>query len=316
MEVFLLTSLKCSNPLGSNLPCVDKIEEKTAITVGNFDGFHKGHIYLVERLINEAKRRNLKTLLLTFFPHPLKVLAPGINFCELSDIYEKIIIAQNLKVDYFVFIKFTRRFSLISARDFLEEIIFNKLNCRYLLVGHDWRFGYGREGEIELAREIGVKKGFEVGYVEPYKENGSIVSSTLIRRLLKEGRIKDAEYFLGRTYWIERKVIKGKGRGTQIGFPTANIKNTKNLCLKKGVYAVRINEKYIGVANYGSRPTFEDKDENLLEVHIPGFKGNFLGKRIKIEFLDFVREERKFKSVNELKSQIEKDINIVVSMYK
>ncbi len=316
MEVYLFTSLRCSNLLGSHLPCVDTIPEETAVTVGNFDGFHKGHIHLVKKLSEEAKVRGLKTLLLTFFPHPLKILAPGLHFCEISDIYEKILIAGDLNIDYFVFIKFTKKFSLITAKDFLEEIIYKKLGCRFLLVGYDWRFGYGREGEIELAREVGNKVGFEVGYIEPYRENGKIVSSTLIRRLLKEGRLSDAEFFLGRKYWIERKVIKGEGRGKKMGFPTANIKNTKNLCLRRGVYAVRVNDKCTGVANYGLRPTFYRNSEDILEVHVLEKDESFLGKRMKIEFLEFLREEKCFTSISELKKQIEKDINIVIKRYK
>ncbi len=316
MRVFLLTSLKCSNPFGSKLPCTDYIEEETAVTVGNFDGFHKGHIHLIKSLSEEAKRRGLKTLLLTFFPHPLKVLSPGIRFCELSDIYEKILIAQDLDIDYFVFIKFTKRFSLITAKDFLKEIIYKRLKCKYLLVGYDWRFGYGREGEIELAKEMGSRLGFEVGYVEPYRENGKIVSSTLVRRLLKEARLSEVEFFLGRRYWIERKVVRGAGLGSKLGFPTANIKNTRNLCLKRGVYAVRVNRTYMGLANYGTKPTISDKGEDILEVHVLDAKEDFLGKRIRIEFIDFIREERKFGSISELKSRIKEDINIVKGMYR
>ncbi len=314
METFLLTSLKCSNPFGSKLPCIERLSESTAITVGNFDGFHKGHRFLVRKLGEEAKKRNLKTLLLTFFPHPLKVLSPGVRFCEISDIYEKIVMAGETGVDYFVFIKFTKSFSKIRAREFLEKIIYEKLGCKYLLVGYDWRFGYGREGEVELAREVGEKMGFEVGYVEPYTENGKIVSSTLIRRLLKEGRLKEAEFFLGRRYWIERKVIRGSGRGKNIGFPTANLKNTSNLCLKEGVYAVRINGTHIGVANYGYRPTFGEKTR-ILEVHLINFEGELKGRRLRVEFLDFIREEKKFSDVKELKKQIEEDIKLVKNRY-
>jgi len=151
--------------------------------------------------------------------------------------------------------------------------------------------------------------------VEPYTENGKIISSTLIRRLLKEGRLKEAEFFLGRKYWIERKVISGSGRGKKIGFPTANLKNTTNLCLKEGVYAVRIDGTHIGVANYGYRPTFGNETK-VLEVHLIDFEVNIKGKRLRVEFLDFIREERKFSGVEELKKQIEEDIRLVKNRYK
>jgi riboflavin kinase/FMN adenylyltransferase len=195
----------------------------------------------------------------------------------------------------------------------LEEIIYRRLRCRYLLVGYDWRFGYRREGEIELAKEVGERLGFEVELANPFKKNGHIVSSTLVRRLLSEGRLREAEEFLGRRYWIRRKVIRGDGRGSKIGFPTANLKDTEDLCLKEGVYAVIVEEKMPAVANYGYRPTFDGR-KKVLEVHIPNFSSELKGKRIKVEFVEFIREERKFNSLEELKSQIEKDIQSALSL--
>ncbi len=290
-----------------NIELLEGIDEETAIVVGNFDGYHTGHRYLISKLKERARERNLKTLVLMFCPHPLKVLAPKIFMCELSSPEEKMEMLSQDGVDYVCFIKFDREFAKVRAKDFLEEILFKRLKCRYLLVGYDWRFGYRREGEIELAREVGSKLGFEVELVKPYRKNGHIVSSTLIRRLLNEGRLKEAEEFLGRRYWIRRKVIRGEGRGSKIGFPTANLKGTENLCLKEGVYAVIVNDSMPAVANYGYRPTFGGK-KKVLEVHIPDFSGDLRGKLIKVEFVKFLREERKFSSVDELKEQIKKDI--------
>ena len=306
MEVFLLKldSKKCPH---KNLKVLESLPEETALTVGNFDGIHLGHRYLINKLKEKAKEKNLKTAVLTFCPHPLKVLAPNLLLCELTDIDEKIELFGELGIDYLCFIRFDKEFAKIHARDFLEDILYKKLGCRYLLVGYDWRYGYKREGEIELAKEVGKKLGFEVEEAKPFKINDHIVSSTLIRRLLKEGRVEDVREYLGHYYWIKRKVVKGEGRGSKIGFPTANLQNTDNLCLKEGVYLVKVEDKHYGVANYGYRPTFGGK-KKVLEVHLLNFQGNLRGKRVKVEFLKFIREEKKFSSVEELINQIKKDI--------
>ncbi len=284
-----------------------ELKEDTAVVVGNFDGFHLGHRYLTSILRERAKRRKLKTLLVTFYPHPLRVLAKELSLCELTTPQEKRELLEGEGIDFLCFIRFDETFAKMNAREFLTDIIHKRLKCRYLLVGYDWRFGYKREGEIELAKEVATKLGFEVEEAEPYRKNGHIISSTLIRRLLSEGRLSEVREFLGRNYWIKRKVVKGKGRGSVLGVPTANLENTENLCLKEGVYIVRVNDQYPALANFGYRPTFGDK-RRLLEVHIPGIKENFKGKEMKVEFLRFLREEKKFHSAEELKSQIEKDL--------
>jgi len=291
---------------------IDSLSEQTALIVGNFDGVHIGHKYLIERLKKEASARGLKTAVVTFCPHPLKVLAPRLFMCELSSAEEKIDILKRERVDYLCFLRFDREFARMSAKEFLGEVIYRRLRCRYLLVGYDWRFGYKREGEIELAREMGQKLGFDVELAKPFKKEGHIVSSTLVRRLLSEGRLKEAEEFLGRRYWIKRAVVRGDGRGSKIGFPTANLKDTENLCLKEGVYAVLVEDSMKAVANFGYRPTFSGK-KRVLEVHIPGREVDLRGKKIKVEFLGFIREEKKFSSVEELKAQIEEDIKEALS---
>ena len=311
MRTFFLRLSQKRCPVKVDL--LERLEEETALIVGNFDGFHIGHRYLLEKLKERARERNLKTLAVTFCPHPLKVLAPKIFMCELSSAEEKIELLSSENLDYLCFIRFDREFAKIRARSFLEEILFKRLGCRYLLVGYDWRFGYRREGEIELAREVGRELGFEVELAQPFKKNGHIVSSTLVRRLLSEGRLEEAEEFLGRKYWIRRKVTSGEGRGVELGFPTANLKGTENLCLKEGVYAVEVEGIGRGVANYGYRPTFGGK-KKVLEVHIPNFSGDLRGKDLKVTFLKFLREERKFSNVNELKEQIKRDVEKALSL--
>ena len=311
MKPFFLKLSEGTCPL--EVDFLERLEDKTAIIVGNFDGFHIGHRYLVRTLKRRAKKKGLKTLVVTFCPHPLKVLAPGLFLCELSTTEEKMELLAGEDLDYLCFIKFDEEFSHMSAKDFLKDVIYERLGCKYLLVGYDWRFGYRREGEIELAREMGEVLGFEVELAKPYRKNGHIVSSTLVRRLLLEGRLESASEFLGRRYWIRREVVSGDGRGSKIGFPTANLKDTEDLCLKEGVYAVIVEDKLPAVANFGYRPTFDGR-KKVLEVHIPNFSADLKGKKIKVEFLRFLREERKFSSVEELKAQIKRDIQSALSV--
>ncbi|WP_299200208.1 bifunctional riboflavin kinase/FAD synthetase [Thermocrinis sp.] len=305
-----VVSLKVNSKCLKDLPCYERLEEEHAITVGVFDGVHLGHQYLLKKLIESAQRRGLKSCVLSFYPHPSKVLSPRQQPCELTDPLERAERILRLGIDRVVFINFDREFSRIRAEDFLKHVLFERLRCRYLLVGYDWRFGYRREGEVELAKEMGQRLGFEVETAEPFYKNGHIISSTYIRRLLHSGRLEEASEYLGENYWVKRKVVRGSGRGSSLGYPTANLGPSENLCLKEGVYAVRVNEQFLGVANYGFRPTFDGKTK-VLEVHILDFEGNLRGERLKVEFLGFLREEKKFSSKDELIKQIERDIAIV-----
>ncbi len=309
--VFLKTShSECPKGVG----CIEAEKEATVITVGNFDGVHLGHRLLLKRIRQVSQQKGLKSLVLSFYPHPIKVLSPLQAPCELTDLYERTELIKEEGIDSVVFIRFDKRFATLRAEDFLKEVLYERLRCRYLVVGYDWRFGYRREGEIELAKELGKELGFEVEEAQAFRINGHVVSSTLIRRLLHMGRLEEASLYLGRNYSIKRRVIKGDGRGFTLGFSTANLEATENLCLKEGVYAVRVEDHFLGVANYGIRPTF-DGHKKVLEVHLLNFEGNLRGKRIKVEFLKFLREEIKFKSSQELIKQIEKDISRVRELF-
>lgn len=306
-----IVSLKTSHSgCVRGLKCIEEISDLSAVTVGNFDGVHRGHQHLIDRLLYRARQMGLKSVVLSFYPHPLKVLSASQTPCELTDLRERAELMLERGVDLVVFIRFDRRFARLSAVDFIREVLLQRLKCRHLVVGYDWRFGYRREGEIELAKELGRELGFSVEEIEPFRIDGHVVSSTLIRRLLHAGRLEEAVLYLGRNYAVRRKVVSGDGRGSLLGFPTANLQNTENLCLREGVYAVKVDDMYIGVANYGVRPTF-GSNKRLLEVHLLDFNGNLRGKRIKVEFLKFIREERKFSSVEELKNQIRADISAV-----
>lgn len=292
------------------LECLQELKEASAVTVGNFDGVHGGHKHLLERVVLRAKERGLRSVVLSFYPHPLKVLSPTQAPCELTNIWERASLILKEGVDWVVFIKFDRRFARLGAEEFIREVLWERLKCKYLVVGYDWRFGYKREGEIELAKELGKEIGFDVEEIEPYRINGHVVSSTLIRRLLHMGRLEEATLYLGRNYTLKRKVVSGDKRGSLLGFPTANLQNTENLCLKEGVYAVKVEDSFIGVANYGTRPTFGGR-KKVLEIHLLDFEGNLRGKEIQVEFIKFLREEKKFANPEELKKQIAQDISTV-----
>ena len=285
-----------------------------ALAVGNFDGVHLGHQHLLNTLVLKAKEKNLIPSVLMFDPHPLEVLEKESAPCIISTVEERKKYMRSLGVENIFVINFTKEFSNITARDFIKEYVYEKLNTRLLIVGYDWRYGAKREGEFELAKEMGQVLGFEVIPSEPYKVDGHIVSSTLIRRLLKEAKLDEVKKYLGRDYSIERRVIKGKGLGSQIGFPTANISNTSNMCLKEGVYAVKVNN-HLGVANYGKRPTVENANQNILEVHVIDFKGDLVDSVLNITFLGFLREEKKFNSIEELKAQIKTDIETAKKLF-
>ncbi len=305
-----IASLKVNFKCLKGLPCYERLQEEHAITVGVFDGVHLGHQYLLKKLMESAQKRGLKSCVLSFYPHPSKVLSPGQQPCELTDPLERAERILRLGIDRVIFINFDKDFSRMRAEDFLKDVLFEKLRCRYLLVGYDWRFGYRKEGEVELAKEMGQKLGFEVETAEPFYKNGHIISSTYIRRLLHSGRLEEAREYFGENYWIKRKVVKGSGRGSSLGYPTANLGPSDNLCLKEGVYTVRINESLFGVANYGFRPTFDGRIK-VLEVHILDFEGNLRGESLKVEFLNFLREEKRFSSKEELIRQIQKDVATV-----
>ncbi len=284
----------------------------TAITVGNFDGVHLGHVHLVRRLKEEASRRNLKPLVITFKPHPLEVLQPRNRFfCKLSTAEEKVELLRKLGVEVEV-LPFTEEFSKIPPERFLKEFLLERFKAKLLVVGYDWHFGKDASGDVSLVREFCFKHRCEFVEVQPYTVGGKVVSSSLVRKLLKEKRIKEAALYLGHPYWIRRRVEKGTGKGRQLGFPTLNFGNVERLCLPDGVYVVCI-DGYPAVANLGVAPTLKGF-KRTLEVHVlrDFFK---ISDRPRIVFKRFIREEVGFKTVEDLIEQIRKDVDFVRRTY-
>ena len=275
------------------------VREPCACTVGNFEGIHLGHQKLIKEVL---KFKGLRSCLITFEP-PTSYFFKG--ECRLNTLEEKEEVLRDLGLDYLVVIDFNDSFAKLSAKEFLR-LLKERINLKVLVVGYDWRFGRKREGNYELLKKFNL----EVKVLEPVLIKGKVVKSSLIRGLLKEGKVEEVKEFLGRPYTLKRKVLRGKGLGKSLGFPTANLEKSQGLCLKEGVYVVRVEDRFLGLANYGIRPTFNGR-EKVLEVHILNFSGDLVGKTLKVEFLKFLREERKFPSKEELIRQIKKDLAVV-----
>jgi riboflavin kinase/FMN adenylyltransferase len=294
---------------------IEKIEAKnTVITIGNFDGVHVGHQKIFDYVKRKANQIKGKSVVITFHPHPIKVLFQDHPLKLITTTEDKIKLIKKYEIDTTVLIPFTYEFSQIKAEDFVREILVKKLNAQWVVIGYDYKFGKDRKGDKDLLKKLALSYGFKVTVLKAYKRKGKILSSTAVRQALTEGNIKEANLLLGRAYHIEGEVIKGCGRGSSVlGYPTANITPIQEIIPKEGVYAVKVNiphlsKIYKGVANIGRKPTFDNQPVSY-EVHILDFNGNLLGKHIRIHFISRLRDEKKFSSSLELKQQIKRDID-------
>ena len=283
-----------------------------AVTVGTFDGVHLGHRKVIASLRKQATKRGAPTLLITFDPHPKAVVDGSGEPFVLTTVEEKAELVQAAGVDFMLAIRFDRHFAETKPREFISRLLVKKLNIREMVVGYDHHFGFHRSGDISLLRDEGKRLGFDVRTVQPALEEGLPISSTRIRRMLREGRVLLANDMLGRRYSLSGKVVSGAKRGGKVGYKTANIlvSSQRKLVPKDGVYAVRafVEEKsYDAAMNIGINPTFEDGKRSL-EVHIMDFELDIYGKSITVLFHDRIRDERKFSSESELASQIKDDV--------
>lgn len=287
--------------------------QNNVVTIGNFDGVHLGHQRLFEFVKRKAAEIKGKSVVVTFNPHPIKVLFENHPLKLITTIEDKLRLIENSKIDITVLIPFTKEFAQIEAEDFVKNILLAKLNAKWIVIGYDYKFGKGRKGNYELLRQLGELYGFKVTVVNAYKKRGKILSSTAVRNALYEGNVCEAAQFLGRAYHIDGEVIKGAGRGSSVlGYPTANIKPKQEIIPKVGVYAVKVtipelSKTFKGVANIGKNPTFGNQALSY-EVHILDFKGELLGKTLRLHFIARLRDEKKFNSPEELKDSIARDI--------
>lgn len=283
----------------------------TVITVGSFDGVHRGHQAIFDKLKSNASANNLLSTIVTFDPHPRKVLGSGGQLKILTTLEEKIALFEKEEIDLVQIIHFTKEFSKLSYIEFVENILVDKLKVRHMVIGHDHHFGRNREGGIVKLIGLGEKHGFSVEEVPPLTINGEIISSSVIRKFLEEGNVEKSSELLGRNYNVNGKVVKGDGRGKELGYPTANIQldDSDKIVPKKGVYAVDViheNNVFKGMMNIGNRPTF-NFDLLTLEIHIFNFKDSIYENILEIHFKKYIREEKQFSSIAELKAQLEKD---------
>ncbi len=280
------------------------------ITVGNFDGVHIGHQGLLKEVKKRADKMSGTSIVLTFEPHPLKVLKEK-KIPLITPFERKIELIEKLGIDVVICLPFTREFSKVSAREFVEEILLKKIGMREIVVGYDYTFGHKREGNIDLLKKLGDELGFKVCILGPILVDNMIVSSTRIRNLIMEGELEKVKTLLNRYYQVSGEVIAGHDRGGRLlGFPTANLKLVNEVFPKNGVYVVEViynNKVYGGVTNIGFKPTFGN-DALSVETHILDFDQNIYGKKIKLNFIKRLRNEKRFSSIEALAAQIKRDI--------
>ncbi|PKQ45904.1 bifunctional riboflavin kinase/FAD synthetase [Confluentibacter flavum] len=286
-------------------------KEPTVVTIGTFDGVHVGHQKIIKRLVNAGINSDLKSVILTFFPHPRMVLQKDTGIKLINTIDERSEILNSLGLDFLLVKKFTKEFSRLSAEDFVKKILVDKLNAKKVIIGYDHRFGRNRNANFEDLKLFGEKYAFEVEEISAKDINDVSVSSTKIRTALNEGNIIKANSFLGYNFMLTGTVAKGKGLGKQLGFPTANIiiEEAYKLIPKYGSYVVSslVNEQLVyGMMNIGMNPTVNGETESI-EVHFFNFDDNIYNKKIQINLLNRIRDEQKFESVEALKNQLLKD---------
>ena len=295
-----------------NNPLQDSFKNKTVVTIGTFDGVHIGHKKIVKRLIESAKKNDLRSVILTCFPHPRMVLQKDANIKLLNTLEEKKLILKRLGLDHLVVKKFTPEFSRLTAEEFVQEILIDKLNAQKVIIGYDHHFGRNRSANIDDLIKFGKEFNFQVEEISAQDINSVSISSTKIRNALLEGDLETANLYLGYNYMLTGTVIKGKGLGKQINFPTANlkIKEDYKLIPKQGVYAITCmykGSKLHGMMNIGTNPTVAKTTKQSIEIHFFNFNKSLYDEQIQIDIIHRIRDEEKFDSVESLKKQLSKD---------
>ncbi len=292
--------------------------ENTVLTVGTFDGVHEGHRALMETVVEKAKKREARSVVVTFDPHPRTIIhskSDGIKL--LTTLRERAEILETIGIDVLVVIPFTRDFSLLSSEEFVKDVIHQKIGISEFIIGYDHHFGKDRSGTIETLERLGPELNFDVQVVSKKEMGDTTISSTVIRNeIIDHGNMNKASDLLGRPYMLNALVIHGDERGRKIGFPTANLQpeHPDKAIPKNGIYAVKIrvdDRWYSGMMNIGVRPTFDGVTKSL-EVNIFNFDEMIYGKTVQIRFFDRIRDERKFQSAEELKVQLQLDKSIVL----
>ena len=284
--------------------------KNSVIAIGNFDGIHLGHQKVILQAKQKAKKNKLPLGLITFEPVPAMFFNSKIKNHRINSLAQKKIQLEKFKIDFLIIIKFNKLFSLLNAEQFIKRIIYNRIKPKYIFVSKNFRFGRKRQGNINTLKKFEDIFGFKTIITSPLKDSKKTISSSLIRKKISLGKIKEANKLLSRPWCVKGKVIKGKRRGRKIGFPTCNIKLRNYIMPKLGVYSVIVETNYFkkqGIANIGYRPTFNGQNL-LLEVNIFGINKNLYNKEVNVNFIKFIRSEKKFKGLEQLKKQIKIDI--------
>ncbi|MBN2790577.1 MAG: bifunctional riboflavin kinase/FAD synthetase [Candidatus Delongbacteria bacterium] len=287
---------------------IDKIKEPVVMTLGSFDGIHLGHKSLLELLVSSSKQSGSRSLIVSFEPHPKKIIYPDIKINLLTNFNERNEIFNDLGIDYFSIIDFNKDIASMAFYEFYEKFIFSNLKIKHIVTGFNHEFGKGRKGNFESLKKMCDERNIEITSVGPMYYKGRNISSTRIRKAILEGSLTEANEMLGHTYFLIGKVVHGKGIGRNIGFPTANIKiiHPDKVIPLNGVYFTKTSVEgisYFSMTNIGVNPTFGNGQENI-ETNIFDFNDNIYDKDIKIEFISRIREEKKFKDPSELANML------------
>ncbi|MCH9698503.1 MAG: bifunctional riboflavin kinase/FAD synthetase [Gammaproteobacteria bacterium] len=298
--------------IARNLINVQRFEDGCVATIGNFDGVHRGHRMIIDQLAEYGQTLKLPTVVVIFEPHPLELLKPERAPARLSRLREKLALLQQLPVDQVMVLRFDAKLANLSAEDFVCKYLIDGLNIQRLVIGDDFQFGRQRQGNFELLKRLGSQYNFDVINNQTLLDNDRRISSTAVRQALHNGDLQAASQLLGRPYAICGRVVKGDGRGRELGYPTANIRLSRNSIALKGVFAVNATLEsgmtVPGVANIGVRPTVDNNNRIAsLEVHLFDMDQNLYGQYLQVEFQSQLRDERKFDSLQELTRQIKTD---------
>lgn len=282
-----------------------------AVTMGNFDGLHAGHRWIMGELIKAAKHRGLPAVAYTFDPHPAKLLAPHAAPPALNTLNQKIALFRELGLSALIIESFDRNFARQTPEDFFQTTIMNQLRAAYLMVGYDFTFGAKRSGTIETLEQLCVKNNVECRIIAPQMFGQTLVSSTVVRQNIRDGRVEEVMSLLKRPYFIEGTIIHGDKRGRELGFPTINLESENELIPKPGVYLVELGlgkQLYWGLTNIGVRPTLKINSPLTIETHLPRLEAQVYGKRARLFFWCRLRDEKNFASMSALINQIKRDL--------
>jgi len=289
---------------------INKKHQNSVVAIGNFDGVHLGHQKVINHAQKKAKKNKLPFGIITFEPMPVMFFNKKIKNHRINSLTQKKNLLKKLRLDFLIIVNFNKKFSKLLPKEFIEKIVFKKAKCKFVYVSNNFKFGYKRQGNTKTLKKYSNIYNYKTVITNPFKKINKIISSTIIRKKISQGKIYEINKLLNRNWRIQGKVIKGDKRGRKIGFPTCNVKILDYVIPKLGVYAVKVKTtKFVkkGIANIGYRPTFNGQNL-LLEVNIFGINKNLYNKEINVDFRKFIRSEKKFKSLEQLKKQIKIDI--------